>query len=91
MREAMLVAAGLLVLPWSGSADAQRRDRERFQAPHELREGYAREYRSYRRSSTVGRNGLCQRDTGIPTSELDFRNRCDVEEFWARQNRGRFR
>lgn len=44
---------------------------------------------AYRRPSTVGPNGLCQRDTGKPDNELDFRNICDTEEFWARnQERG---
>jgi hypothetical protein len=38
----------------------------------------------YRRPSTVAANGLCQRDTGKPEDQLNFRNRCDTEEFWAR-------
>jgi hypothetical protein len=38
----------------------------------------------YRRPSTVAANGLCQRDTGKPDDKLNFRNRCDTEEFWAR-------
>jgi hypothetical protein len=37
-----------------------------------------------RRPASVGQNGLCQRDTGTPDSQLDFKNRCDVEEYWAR-------
>ena len=37
-----------------------------------------------RRTSSVGANGLCQRDTGTPTSALNFRNKCDTEEFWRR-------
>lgn len=42
-----------------------------------------------RRPTTVAANGLCQRDTGKPDSQIDFRNRCDTEEFWARiQSRG---
>ena len=36
------------------------------------------------RAASVGRNGLCQRDTGTSDSALNFRNRCDVEEFWTR-------
>jgi hypothetical protein len=36
------------------------------------------------RAASVGTNGLCQRDTGTPTAQLNFRNRCDTEEFWAR-------
>jgi hypothetical protein len=43
----------------------------------------------YRRPASVAENGLCQRDTGTPTSQLNFRNRCDTEEFWTRmQERG---
>ena len=43
----------------------------------------------YRRPASVAANGLCQRDTGTPTSSLNFRNRCDTEEFWTRmQERG---
>jgi hypothetical protein len=38
------------------------------------------------RPHSVGANGLCQRDTGTPNDKLDFRNRCDVEEFWSRIN-----
>ena len=41
-------------------------------------------YRVARRPASVASNGLCQRDTGTPESQLDFRNKCDVEEFWAR-------
>lgn len=37
-----------------------------------------------RRPASIGQNGLCQRDTGTPDSQLNFKNRCDVEEFWAR-------
>jgi hypothetical protein len=37
-----------------------------------------------RRPASVGQNGLCQRDTGTPDDKLNFRNRCDVEEFWRR-------
>ncbi len=46
----------------------------------------------YGRPASIGPNGLCQRDTGTPTSSLNFRNRCDVEEFWNRaiQNGRRF-
>jgi hypothetical protein len=96
MRVMTTTTAGLIALSWtvtwSGPADAQRRDRERWNAPHEFRGGPAREYRRHRRSNTTGPDGLCQRDTGIPTSQLNLRNRCDAEEFWDRQNRGgRFR
>ena len=37
-----------------------------------------------RRAASVGPNGLCQRDTGTPDSQLNFRNVCDTEEYWRR-------
>lgn len=64
------------------SADADARDRK-----PRVKAKAAKVYqRTAQRSATVGRNGLCQRDTGTPESQLNFRNVCDVEEFWARIN-----
>ncbi len=40
--------------------------------------------RFYGRAHSVDHNGLCKRDTGTPSSELNFRNKCDTEEYWAR-------
>ena len=79
-----LVAIGLATI-WAGDAyAASRKHRER---------GYDRDYRNERtyrsRSNTRADNGLCQRDTGTPNSGLSFRNKCDVEEFWLRQERNR--
>jgi hypothetical protein len=55
---------------------------------------YYRSTHVARRPASIGHNGLCQRDTGTPTSQLNFRNRCDTEEFWNRMqeqgSRGRF-
>lgn len=35
----------------------------------------------------AGNNGgICLRDSGKPDDKLDFRRRCDVEEFWNRIN-----
>ena len=77
-----LVCAGFvatLVLP--DPADAARRG---------YRNGKTTYYKYYaRRPASVGPNGLCQRDTGTPTSQLNFRNRCDTEEFWNRNQQGR--
>src|SRR5262249_8481817 len=54
-----------------------------------VQRSYDAGHAAFVQSSTVGSNGLCQRDTGKPDSELNFRNRCDTEEFWARiQSRG---
>lgn len=41
-------------------------------------------HRVARRPASVAANGLCQRDTGTPDSQLDFKNPCDVQEYWAR-------
>jgi len=67
-----------------------------FVMPHdaEAKRGYRKKphyatYYAYRRPASVASNGLCQRDTGTPTSQLSFRNKCDTEEFWTRmQERG---
>ncbi len=40
--------------------------------------------RFYGRAHSVDHNGLCKRDTGTPASQLNFRNKCDVEEYWSR-------
>lgn len=76
------LAAGLALL-WTADAFAASRK-------HRYRDD--RGYQQYRYDSrggnTVAANGLCQRDTGTPNSRLSFRNKCDVEEFWARQQRG---
>jgi hypothetical protein len=40
--------------------------------------------RFYGRAHSVDHNGLCKRDTGTPASQLNFRNKCDVEEYWNR-------
>ncbi len=67
---------------WLAPADAEARSRSY---------GKKKQAQKYqRRPASVGPNGLCQRDTGTPTSELNFRNRCDTEEFWRRQERGGF-
>lgn len=75
----------------SASADARssrKGTRHDNSYDRSVRDYGSRTYRS--RSNTVAPNGLCQRDTGTPTSQLNFRNRCDTEEFWKRQeDRGR--
>lgn len=40
--------------------------------------------RFYGRAHSVQANGLCKRDNGTPTSDLNFRNKCDTEEYWNR-------
>lgn len=64
-----------------GSGYRYKKERKVYRSYHSPR-AY---YRSGRPQS-VGPNGLCQRDTGTPTGQLNFRNRCDVEEFWNRMN-----
>lgn len=66
--------AAVVVVP--DGADAAQRG---------YRKGKVKHYRVVqRRPASVGPNGLCQRDTGTPTSQLNFRNKCDTEEFWRR-------
>ena len=81
MRELALILAGLIVVTSALPADAQERrygrksyDRDRYEQP--------------RRSSTVDRQGRCQRDTGRPLDSLNLNHRCDREEFWDRFNGG---
>lgn len=80
-----LVMAGAWLVP--GDAEARSRG-YRKAVP---KKSYHATRRYYPRPASVGPNGLCQRDTGTPDSQLNFRNKCDVEEFWRRQNdRGSF-
>jgi hypothetical protein len=85
MKPLLILFATLLAGTWFAPLPAEAQAR-----------GYkAKKYKvyqrvSYRRPASVGPNGLCQRDTGTPTGQLNFRNQCDVEEFWQRtMERGR--
>lgn len=40
--------------------------------------------RFYGRAHSVDHRGLCKRDNGTPVDQLNFRNKCDVEEYWNR-------
>lgn len=73
-----LALASFSLASWAPT-DAEARNRS-YRAKH----GKPAAYHYDRRPASVGANGLCQRDTGTPTGNLNFRNRCDVEEFWAR-------
>ncbi len=81
-----LLSAFLIVIctaMWSLPADA--RDTRRKSGGKV--KSYERGYGQYqRRSSTVGSNGTCQRDTGRPFDSLNLNHQCDREEFWARFN-----
>ena len=84
MKLATTLLAVSLALVWSSDTFAASRKREK-------RDRSAETYSSQgtrSRSNTVAANGLCQRDTGTHNSNLNFRNKCDTEEFWARQGRG---
>lgn len=73
-------------LVWLAPGDAEARSRGyRKKAPKVY---YSNT--TYRRPASVAANGLCQRDTGTPTGQLNFRNKCDTEEFWLRTQRGGF-
>lgn len=80
-----LMAASMLALPAAvlapGDAFAQERAARAKKAPIATPRVVTRQQA---RAASVGSNGLCQRDTGTPTGQLNFRNRCDTEEFWAR-------
>lgn len=83
----ILVTALALVVSmiWLAPGDAEARG-------HGYRKKAPKVYHStYRRPASVAANGLCQRDTGTPTGQLNFRNRCDTEEFWQRMQRGQGR
>ncbi len=85
MKPIIVALAFALSFVWMAPDDASAQNR-----------GYRKKnpkkhYRVYQRPASVASNGLCQRDTGTATSDLNFRNRCDVEEFWNRMNeRGSF-
>lgn len=82
MRLLAALLAITLALP-SAAAPAEAREKRSKQ-----RDGWTerQDARAYRRSSTVGPNGTCQRDTGRPSQSLDLNHACDREEFWARFN-----
>lgn len=78
-RLAILLA---LTMPLATMADALAQTRHG-------RKSYDRDrYEQPRRSSTVDRQGRCQRDTGRPLDSLNLNHRCDREEFWERFNGG---
>ena len=85
MKVLLTVLAATMTLAWllPEEADARSRGYQRRTA-----KVYYRTNTYYRRPASVGSNGLCQRDTGTPTSQLNFRNRCDTEEFWNRTMQG---
>lgn len=84
MRRAFSIAAcfavAALVIGDADLAAAREKRSKHGKASSEHREG-----KPYR-SSTVGPNGACWRDTGRPTDSLNLNHQCDREEFWARMN-----
>ena len=82
MKFIFTALALLLAGAWIAPGEAEARSKSyRKKAPKTY-------YGTYRRPASVGPNGLCQRDTGTPTGDLNFRNKCDTEEFWRRMERG---
>lgn len=77
MKVLTAALAGIMAFAWTADAFAASSSRKRYRT-------YQSNQTEPRRSSTTAANGLCQRDTGTPNSQLDFRNRCDTQEFWAR-------
>lgn len=76
-----LVAASVLLWFPPTEAEAASSSKNRSVRAKTAKAGPAR---TARRPASVGQDGLCQRDTGTPESQLDFRNACDVEEYWRR-------
>ena len=79
MRLIAIALATALTLTWVAPGDVTAQTRE-VRVKKQKKPVRA----TVQRRASVGQNGLCQRDTGTPTSQLDFRNRCDSEEFWNR-------
>lgn len=92
MKRAILgaaaVMAGLHVVPVDANAQGYGYGYERRAHAERVRAEQRHRIPFYGRPASVQANGLCQRDTGTPTGSLNFRNRCDVEEFWNRTFRG---
>ena len=88
MKALLGLLAAVLSLTWLMPEEASARSKSYRSKNGKV---YYRSYH-YQRPASVGPNGLCQRDTGTPTGQLNFRNRCDTEEFWNRiQSQGRRR
>ena len=84
MKIFIALLTAMFAMSFVSSVDARKYKKKRvYHSSDSYNQRYQR--RSYRRPYSVGPNGLCQRDTGTPTSELNFRVGCDVEEFWRRQ------
>jgi hypothetical protein len=92
-----LALAGALALLWPAQSEAAvGKSREATaraasgqqvaQARYRVRGGFKQ--RLTRRgtwSYTTRANGLCRRNTAVPLSRLNLRDRCDSAEFWRRQ------
>ena len=87
MKLFITAMAAVLVLVWLTPEEAEAQSRSRT---YRTAEG-KKQYRYYGRRASVSHTGLCQRDTGTSTSNLNFRNRCDTEEYWNRVLGGRGR
>ena len=86
MKTAFALVAAAMSIAWIAPVEpAAAQSGYRYKKERKVYRSY-RSPRAYYRPQSVGPNGLCQRDTGTPTEKLNFRNRCDVEEFWNRQN-----
>ncbi|MGE0629485.1 MAG: hypothetical protein AB7O43_16870 [Hyphomicrobiaceae bacterium] len=89
MKALMTLLACALAFTFTAAAEAKQPRKKKVYRDYNAGENY----RHARRPYSIGPNGLCQRDTGTPTSQLNFRVKCDVEEFWRRMedNAGGFR
>jgi hypothetical protein len=81
MRAIVVAVASAMAFVWMAPADATAQN-----SGYRTQKNPKKQARVVRKPASVSNDGLCQRDTGTPTSSLNFRNRCDVEEFWNRMN-----
>jgi|LNFM01.1.fsa_nt_gb hypothetical protein len=83
MKSLAFLVVAVATLAAVPNADARDYRKKTYRDGDSAR-GYER--RPSRRSSTVDRQGNCQRDTGRSMDSLNLNHQCDREEFWARFN-----
>lgn len=84
LKATLATLAAALPLVWLLPPEASAQSSSGARAKQSRAQAARRPAQAQQHRASVGSNGLCQRDTGTPTSQLDFRNRCDTEEFWRR-------
>ena len=73
-----VLAAAVAIAPFAATdASAEQRGYRKANVKHTGA-------RFYGRAHSVDHNGLYKRDTGTPSGDLNFRNKGDTDEYWAR-------